>query len=218
MNAAKRTKRVALYVRVSTDAQTIRNQQRELEAVAERHGWSVVAVYRDQGISGAKGRDERPGLDKLLQAVARKEFDLVAAWSVDRIGRSLVDLVGTLQELHAKHVDLYLHQQGIDTTTPGGKAMFQMMGVFAEFERSMLRERVNAGLARARAEGIQLGRPAEIAGDKTKIKAMKAARAAGKSVREIAREFETSVGSVQRLTVCGGAEGRGGLEAGHDRA
>ena len=177
-----------------------------------------MTVYRDQGISGAKGRDERPGLDKLLQAVARKEFDLVAAWSVDRIGRSLVDLVGTLQELHAKHVDLYLHQQGIDTTTPGGKAMFQMMGVFAEFERSMLRERVNAGLARARAEGIQLGRPAEIAGDKTKIQAMKAARAAGKSVREIAREFETSVGSVQRLTVCGGAEGRGGLEAGHDRA
>jgi DNA invertase Pin-like site-specific DNA recombinase len=104
MNAAKRTKRVALYVRVSTDHQTIKHQERELEAVAERHGWTVVAIFKDQGISGAKGRDERPGLDKLLQAVARKEFDLVAAWSVDRIGRSLVDLVGTLQELHAKHV------------------------------------------------------------------------------------------------------------------
>ena len=131
----------------------------------------AARLVRGRGIqgsgyfSGAKGRDERPGLDKLLQAVARKEFDLVAAWSVDRIGRSLVDLVGTLQELHAKNVDLYLHQQGIDTTTPSGKAMFQMMGVFAEFERSMLRERVNAGLARARAEGTQLGRPAEIAGD-----------------------------------------------------
>src|SRR4029077_18507678 len=110
-------KRVALYVRVSTDHQTIRNQERELRAVAERHGWEIVATFKDEGISGAKGRDERPGLDKLLQAVARREFDLVAAWSVDRIGRSLVDLVGTLQELHSKRVDLYLHQQGIDTTT-----------------------------------------------------------------------------------------------------
>ena len=194
----------ALYVRVSTDHQTIKNQERELEAVAERHGWTVVAIFKDQGISGAKGRDERPGLDKLLQAVARKEFDLVAVWSVDRIGRSLVDLVGTLRELHAKNVDLYLHQQGIDTTTPAGKAMFQMMGVFAEFERSMLRERVNAGLARARAraraEGTQLGRPAEIAGDASKVKAIRAARASGKSFREVAREFGVGVGTVQRLT------------------
>jgi DNA invertase Pin-like site-specific DNA recombinase len=197
---AKRIKRVALYVRVSTDHQTIKNQERELQAVAERHGWEVVAVYRDQGISGAKGRDERPGLNKLLQAVARKEFDLVAAWSVDRIGRSLIDLVGTLQELHSKHVDLYLHQQGIDTTTPSGKAMFQMMGVFAEFERSMLRERVNAGLARAKAEGIQLGRPAKVAGDKAKVSKIRADRAAGMSVRASAAKHGVGVGSVQRLT------------------
>ena len=140
---AKRIKRVALYVRVSTDHQSVKNQEIELQVVAERHGWQVVSVYRDQGISGAKGRDKRPGLDKLLQAVARKEFDLVASWSVDRLGRSLIDLVGILQEFHAKHVDLYLHQQGIDTTTPSGKAMFQMMGVFAEFERSMIHERVH---------------------------------------------------------------------------
>ena len=197
---AKRIRRVALYVRVSTDHQTIRNQERELRAVADRHGWEIVAAFKDEGISGAKGRDERPGLDKLLQAVARREFDLVAAWSVDRIGRSLVDLVGTLQGLHSKHVDLYLHQQGIDTTTPSGKAMFQMMGVFAEFERSMLRERVNAGLARARAEGIQLGRPAEIAGDAAKVKAIRAARTAGKSIRTIAREFDVGIGTAQRLT------------------
>ena len=143
---AKRIKRVALYVRVSTDHQSVKNQEIELQVAAERHGWQVVSVYRDQGISGAKGRDKRPGLDKLLQAVARKEFDMVAAWSVDRLGRSLIDLVGILQEFHAKHVDLYLHQQGIDTTTPSGKAMFQMMGVFAEFERSMIRQRVRAGL------------------------------------------------------------------------
>ena len=124
---------------VSTDHQTIKNQERELQAVAERHGWTIVATFKDQGISGAKGRDKRPGLDKLLQAVARREFDLVAAWNVDRLGRSLIDRVGTLQELHSKHVDLYLHQQGIDTTTPSGKAMFQMMGVFAESNARLLR-------------------------------------------------------------------------------
>src|SRR4051812_36158491 len=118
MNAAKRIKRVALYVRTSTDHQTARNQERELQAVAERHGWTVTAVYRDQGISGAKGRDKRPGLDKLLQAVARREIDLVASWSVDRLGRSLTDLVQVLQEMHSKGVDLYLHTQGLDTSTP----------------------------------------------------------------------------------------------------
>ena len=138
--------------------------------------------------------------DKLLQAVARKEFDLVAAWSVDRLGRSLIDLVGILQEFHAKRVDLYLHQQGIDTTTPAGKAMFQMMGVFAEFERSMIHERVMVGLARARAEGTQLGRPAKVAGNAAMVKALRAARGAGKSIRTIAREQGVGVGTVARLT------------------
>ncbi len=135
-------KRISLYVRTSTaNGQPTKNQERELQAVAERHGWQVVTVYRDQGISGAKGRDKRLGLDRLMRAVARKEVDMIAAWSVDRLGRSLTDLVQVLQDLHAKHVDLYLHQQGLDTTTPSGKAMFQMMGVFAEFERSMIREK-----------------------------------------------------------------------------
>ena len=197
---AKRHKRVALYVRVSTDHQSVRNQEIELQAVAERHGWTVVTVFKDQGISGAKGRDQRPGFDKLLKAVARREFDMVAAWSVDRLGRSLIDLVGVLQELHAKHVDLYLHQQGIDTTTPSGKAMFQMMGVFAEFERSMIHERVMAGLARARAEGKQLGRPATVADDTAKVRTIRTARAAGKSIRTIAREQGVGVGTVSRLT------------------
>ena len=148
MNAKRQMpKRVALYVRTSTaNGQTTRNQERELQAVAKRHGWAVATVYRDQGISGAKGRDKRPGLDKLMQAVARREIDMVAAWSVDRLGRSLTDLLGVLQELHAKGVDLYLHQQGLDTSTPSGRAMFQMLGVFAEFERAMIRERVMATL------------------------------------------------------------------------
>jgi DNA invertase Pin-like site-specific DNA recombinase len=151
-------KRIAIYLRVSTNKQETSNQRRELEAVAARSGWQIVKVFEDAGISGAKGRDKRPGLDAMLKAVNAKEFDLVAAWSVDRLGRSLPDLLGILQHLHDKKVDLFLHQQGLDTSTSAGKAMFQMLGVFAEFERSIIRERVNAGLARAREKGTRLGR------------------------------------------------------------
>ena len=158
MPTTKPAKRVALYLRVSTSEQTTENQRRELATVAERSGWHVVAEYEDAGISGAKGRDKRPGLDALLKAVVRREVDLVAAWSVDRLGRSLQDLVSLLSDLHEKRCDLYLHVQGIDTTTAAGKAMFQMMGVFAEFERAMIRERVNAGLARARDSGSRSGK------------------------------------------------------------
>jgi DNA invertase Pin-like site-specific DNA recombinase len=200
---AKRIRRVALYVRVSTDQQTTKNQDRELRAVADRHGWEVVATFKDEGISGAKGRDQRPGLDKLLQVVARKEFNLVAAWSVDRIGRSLIDLVGVLQELHSKHVDLYLHQQGIDTTTPSGKAMFQMMGVFAEFERSMIHERVMAGLARAKAEGKHLGRRPTVTNDAARVQAIRADHKAGKSLREIAKAHGVGHMTVARITAGG---------------
>ena len=155
---AERLKRVAVYARVSTDGQTTDNQLRELRAVAERSGWVIVKEYIDHGISGAKGREHRPAFDALWKGAARKEFDVVAAWSVDRLGRSLQHLIGFLNELHAKKVDLYLHQQGIDTTTPAGRAMFSMLGVFGEFERSMIQERVRAGIKRARAQGQAWGR------------------------------------------------------------
>jgi DNA invertase Pin-like site-specific DNA recombinase len=159
-----KAKRAAIYLRVSTDEQTTQNQRRELEATAEHHGWTVVAVYEDAGISGAKGRDKRPGLDRMLKDATRRKFDVVMAWSVDRLGRSLADLVTGLSELHGAHVDLFLHQQAVDTTTPGGKAMFQMLGVFAEFERSMIQSRVKAGMARIKAgaptkSGKPIGRP-----------------------------------------------------------
>lgn len=196
MNAAKR-RRVALYVRTSTaNGQTTRNQERELQGAAKRHGWQIVAVHKDQGISGATGRAMRPGLDRLMGAVARREIDMVAAWSVDRLGRSLSDLLSVLTELHAKGVGLYLHQQGLDTSTPSGRAMFQMMGVFAEFERSMIRERVMAGLARAREEGTALGRrPVK---DAT-VAAIKKQLAAKQGVRRIARELRVGVGTVTRV-------------------
>jgi DNA invertase Pin-like site-specific DNA recombinase len=152
-------KRTAIYLRVSTGEQTTENQRRELEQTATRAGWQIVEIYEDLGISGAKGRDKRPAFDRLLKDAAKRKFDVVAAWSVDRLGRSLQDLVSFLSDIHGYGIDLYLYQQGIDTTTPAGKAMFQMLGVFAEFERSMIRDRVNAGLARAKSKGITLGRP-----------------------------------------------------------
>jgi DNA invertase Pin-like site-specific DNA recombinase len=152
-------KKVALYLRVSTGEQSIENQARELTEAAERHGWAIAQVFKDEGISGSKGREKRPAFDRLCRAVARREFDLVAAWSVDRLGRSLQDLVAFLGEIKAAGIDLYLHKQGLDTSSPAGKALFQMLGVFSEFERSIIVERTLAGLARARAQGKALGRP-----------------------------------------------------------
>jgi len=189
-------KRVAIYLRVSTDKQTTDNQRRELEAVAERSGWKVVKVYEDAGISGAKGRDKRPGLDAMMKAVNAKQFDLVAAWSVDRLGRSLTDLLGILQELHEKGVDLFLHQQGLDTSTTAGKAMFQMLGVFAEFERGIIRERVNAGLARARAKGTKLGRRRVEPAVEARIMKL---RARGDGMLKIGRELGVGTSVVQRV-------------------
>ncbi|MCZ8317829.1 MAG: recombinase family protein [Lysobacteraceae bacterium] len=152
-------KRVALYLRVSTDGQTTEHQRRELEEVAQRAGWQVVEVYADEGVSGAKGRDKRPAFDRLLKDATRRRFEVVAAWSVDRLGRSMRDLLDFLQELQAAGVDLFLHKQALDTSTPAGRALFQMCGVFAEFERAMIQDRVRSGLATAKAKGVRLGRP-----------------------------------------------------------
>jgi len=151
-------KKVGIYLRVSTDGQTTENQRRELEAVAARSGWEVVGFYMDAGISGSNGREKRPGFDRLLNDATARKINMIAAWSVDRLGRSLQHLVGFLNELQALNCNLYLHQQAIDTTTPSGRAMFQMCGVFAEFEKSMIVERVNAGIARAKQAGIEFGR------------------------------------------------------------
>jgi DNA invertase Pin-like site-specific DNA recombinase len=190
------TKRVALYLRVSTSGQTVENQRRELVAVAKRHGWRVVNTFKDQGVSGAKGREKRPGYDQLCQGVARHDFDMVAAWSVDRLGRSLQDLVGFLGELHAKGVDLYLHQQGIDTSTPAGRALFQLLGVFAEFERAIIIERVKAGLARARAQGKRLGRPELPAATQQRVRER---LSSGMGILKVAKMVGTGVSAVQRI-------------------
>jgi DNA invertase Pin-like site-specific DNA recombinase len=192
-------KRAVLYLRVSTIDQTTANQERELREIAGRMGCEITKVYKDHGVSGANGRDKRPAFDALCRAATRREFDVVMAWSVDRLGRSLQDLVGFLSELHALRIDLYLHQQGLDTRTPGGKAMFQMMGVFAEFERSMIQERVRAGLARAKGAGKRLGRPRIAPELEERIR--KALATPGRpGVRKIAKQFKVDPGTVQRIS------------------
>ena len=189
-------KRAALYVRVSTDSQTVENQIRELRQVAGRRGWDVVEVYSDAGISGAKGRNGRPGLDSMLKDASRRKFDIVMAWAIDRLGRSLRNLLETIEHLEATGVDLYFDQQNIDTTTPAGKLLFQVTGAFAEFERSMIQQRVNAGLARAGAQGKRLGRPKIDA--KTEW-AICQALATGQGILKTAAQFGVGSGTVQRI-------------------
>jgi DNA invertase Pin-like site-specific DNA recombinase len=194
-----KTRRAAIYLRVSTSDQNTANQEHELRQVAQHAGWTVFKVYKDQGISGAKGRDQRPAFDALWKDACGRKFDIVMAWSVDRLGRSLQDLVGFLAELHALKIDLCLRQQGIDTTTPAGKALFGMMGVFAEFERSMIQERVRAGLERARREGKRLGRPPLAPELRKRIQ--EALRAPGRpGVRKIAAQFGVNASTVQQIS------------------
>jgi DNA invertase Pin-like site-specific DNA recombinase len=195
MNKGKEMKRAALYLRVSKHEQTIENQRIELERVAAAKGWKIVSVFKDEGISGSFGRGVRSQYDAMLKKGVQAQHDVVMAWDVSRLSRSLADLVTTLDELHACGIDLYLHQQAIDTTTPAGKAMFQMCGVFAEFERGILSERVKAGLNRAREEGKVLGRPIKVAN----LKKIFEDRGQGKTIRNIAKEHSLSIGKVHNL-------------------
>src|SRR5215831_7036845 len=203
-------KRVAIYVRVSTDNQNTKSQRQELEAWAERAGHTVVKVFEDQGISGAKGRDKRPAFDALLKAAVRREVDLIAVWSSDRLGRSLSHLVEVLQTIRDTGTGLYIHTQSVDTTTPAGRAMFGMLGIFSEFEREMIVARVNAGLARAR-DAIgrnghfiskagkvrkRLGRPDA---DPKKLEQARRELANGTGVLKTAKLVGLGTGTVQRL-------------------
>jgi DNA invertase Pin-like site-specific DNA recombinase len=187
------TKRVAIYARVSTDSQTVENQLQELHAVAQRNGWIVVAVHTDEGISGAKGRDKRPGYDALLTGVARKDYEMIACWSVDRLGRSLPHLVAFLGDIQAKGVDLYLHQQGLDTSTPSGRMLFQMLSVFAEFERAMIRERILSGLRRTSKKS---GRK-PMADDRAE--AIRRSLQDGVGIRATARQHKASTTTVTKI-------------------
>jgi DNA invertase Pin-like site-specific DNA recombinase len=186
--------KVALYLRVSTANQTTDNQRQELERVAALRGWSIVEIYTDHGISGAKGRGDRPDLDRMLKDAVRGKFDLIAVWSIDRLGRSLQHLIEIVNELQAVGVDLYMHQQALDTTTPAGKLAFSIFGAFSEFERSLIRERVKAGLDRARRQGTKLGRPTNL--NDTVRAAIVALRAKDISIRRIASQLKVGTGTI----------------------
>ncbi len=194
------TKNIAIYVRVSTQEQSVENQLADLTGVAEREGWNVVKVFKDKGVSGAKRQDQRPAFDKLCKAAARHEFDLVAAWSLDRIGRTLIGVVQFLDELNALKIDLFLYREGADTRTPAGRMYYQMAGVFAEFERNRIRERVQSGMDHARANGTKSGRPIGRPRVSPEIEAaVRKARREGKGIHWIAHKVGCGVGTVQRI-------------------
>ena len=190
-------KRVAIYVRVSTGSQTVENQERELRAVAAQAGWRITKVYADRAVSGGRPRDERPAFQAMCDDAIRRRFDTVMVWSIDRLSRNLQDLLDFVAELQALKTDLYVLKQCIDTSTPSGRAMFQMCGVFGELEKSVIRERVMAGLDRARAQGKQLGRPR--IDPKIEAKIADALREKKMGIKRLAAHFQVGVGTIQRV-------------------
>lgn len=189
--------RCVIYSRVSTNDQTVENQIKVLREVAERKGLEVVKEISDEGISGAKGRDARKGFDELIKSAVRKEFDIILCFDVSRLGRSLKDLVSFLEDIQSARCDLYIHNSGIDTSTPSGKMMFGMLSVFSEFERSMIRERVIAGQQRAKAEGKHIGRKSNLTDGV--ITAVYQLRKNNVPIKRIAKDLQIGVGTVYKV-------------------
>src|SRR5579863_4287442 len=191
----KRSKmfRAGLYARVSTrDQQTLSMQNRAMREYAVRRGWTITLQVREVG-SGAAKREAR---EKLLEAARRREIDVVLVWRLDRWGRSVTDLLATLQELDHLGVGFVSLTEALDLTTPAGRAMAAMLAVFAAFEREVLQERTRAGLAHARQNGKRLGRPATAAAHAAEIRRL---RRAGLSKSEIARQLQIGRTSVRRV-------------------
>jgi DNA invertase Pin-like site-specific DNA recombinase len=191
-------RRAAIYARVSTNTQNVSNQLLELREAGNRFGWPVVSEIVDEGISGAKGRSERPGFDRLFKMIQRREIDVVMSWSIDRLGRSIQDLVGFMKEVQAAGVDLYVHAQAINTQTPAGRMVFGIFSALGEYERELIRERINAGIARARSEGKRLGRPS-VCNTPAAIASVNLLRQKGVAIHRIARELRIGVGTVQKI-------------------
>ncbi len=189
-------KRAAMYLRVSTGEQTVENQRRVLDEVAQRRGWTVVKIFEDNGISGARGREDRPGFDAMLKGAERRAFDVLMVWSIDRLGRSTAMVTTALEELAAAGVAIYADRESMDTSTPHGRAMLQMAAVFGELERGMIRERVLAGVRRAQAAGKHCGRP-RMQGEVEM--AVRRQLVAGMGQMRIARELGCSAGYVNKV-------------------
>jgi DNA invertase Pin-like site-specific DNA recombinase len=191
-------KTAALYLRVSTSdkGQTTDNQRLVLEEVARRHGWEITHVFEDAGVSGTKGRDQRPAFNELMQGVVRKDFDIILTWAVDRLSRSLQDLIAFLTDIQQKKVHLYVHQSALDTSSAHGTMLFQLLGIFSQFEASMIRSRVMAGLDRAKAQGKRLGRPSLAP---IEVKQIRQSLDKGLSIRKAAKKHGVSTATIMRV-------------------
>ncbi|NKB38182.1 MAG: helix-turn-helix domain-containing protein [Gammaproteobacteria bacterium] len=190
------TKRIALYTRVSTAHQNDSMQLDELRSLCERSNWQIVSEYREK-ISGTKSVDERAALKSLLDDARKRRFDKVVVWSVDRLGRSMVHLTSVLQELHDLNINIYAYKQALDTETHMGRMFWQIMGIFAEMENNLRKERQMAGIRKAQERGVKFGRPSKINGAVSQ--SVKLLRERGMSIRKIARQLEIGVGSVYKI-------------------
>jgi len=191
--------RAALYARVSTanSGQDPTVQTRELEEYCQRRGWRVVGEYVDVGISGA--REKRPELDRLMTDAHRRRFDAVVVWKFDRFARSVSHLLRALETFRGLGIEFVSLSEQVDTSTPTGKMVFTVLGAVAELERSLIAERVRAGMRNARAKGKRIGRPPRTyLAQETRKAIAKAYRQGKGSLRELAARFGTSVGMVQR--------------------
>lgn len=197
-----KTKRAAIYVRVSTNKQNTNIQETELREYCANRSWSCTG-YRDKGQSGAK--NDRPALNALLADMRKRKFDVVIVWSLDRLARSLKQLLSIAEECKSLGVDLVSLKQNVDTTLPAGRLTFQVLGAVAEFEREMLRERVRAGTAQAKRAGKRVGRPARRQFLSSDIERIRTLRAEGTSVRRLATDFQTTQWMVSRLTLSNAA-------------
>lgn len=184
-------KRCVAYVRVSTQGQDTESQLQAIKSEIEKSGDVLVNFYKDHGISGAKGRDQRPALDQMLKDANQQKFDKVVVFDITRLGRSLPDLIATLNELSSANVDLQMLQNNLDTSTAGGRMMFSIFGAIGEFERSLIRERVKAGLENAKKNGTRLGRPTNCTPQTEAT--VKELREKGFSIRKICSLLKISV-------------------------
>lgn len=191
------TEKVVIYGRVSTNDQTTENQLIKLREIVKLNGWELVGEYVDEGISGSKGRDKRPQFDKLCKDMVRRKFNRVMVWDVSRLGRSLQHLVEFLNDVQSVGCNLYIHQSGLDTSTPSGRMMFQMVGVFSEFERSMISERVKLGLNRVKVKGKELGRPIKV--DERFVEKVKRLWGEGMTLDQIREKVDLSRSTIYRV-------------------
>jgi DNA invertase Pin-like site-specific DNA recombinase len=193
-----RKKRAALYMRVSSGEQNTEAQERALREYVQRRDWTIHRVYRDQGLSGANSN--RPALNEMLRDCRRGSLDVVVVWKFDRFARSLKALISGLELCRALGIDFVSVTEAVDTSLPAGELVFQMIGAVAQFERSLIGERVKSGLANARAKGIVLGRPPLRRLSRAETRQLRRERMQGKvPFRVLAKKFGVSVWTAHTL-------------------